>query len=336
MGGIHAVEHAAISLFPLFALCDRNDIGGICFPHHPQVGKGAIFIYDAYPGGIGLAQRGFEVIEELLGKTLALLRSCECENGCPSCIHSPKCGAGNKPLDKRAAMMVLKGLLGEISLEELATASSPDDTDAQAGPESATEAESDARRLIFLDIETQRLAQEVGGWRKAHLMRVSVAVVFDSVENDFRVFFEKDTDELMSLLDKADLVIGFNIKGFDYKVLNAYSTKDLSSIPTFDILEDIHRRLGFRITLDHLARETLSQEKLADGIKAVEWFRNKEFEKLIAYCKQDVRVTRDIFRFGVEQGHLIYKDKKTDQRLRLKVDWKLDDMIQPVKPSERK
>ena len=336
MGGIHAVEHAAISLFPLFALCDRNDIGGICFPHHPQVGKGAIFIYDAYPGGIGLAQRGFEVIEELLGKTLALLRSCECENGCPSCIHSPKCGAGNKPLDKRAAMMVLKGLLGEISLEELATASKHDDTDAQAGPESATETESDARRIIFLDIETQRLAQEVGGWRKAHLMRVSVAVVFDSVENDFRVFFEKDTDELMSLLDKADLVIGFNIKGFDYKVLNAYSSKDLSSIPTFDILEDIHRRLGFRITLDHLARETLSQEKLADGIKAVEWFRNKEFEKLIAYCKQDVRVTRDIFRFGVEQGHLIYKDKKTDQRLRLKVDWKLDDMIQPVKPSERK
>ena len=76
MGGIHAIEHAAIGIFPLFALCDRNDIGGICYPHHPQVGKSAIFIYDAYPGGVGLAQRGFEVILELLEKTWELIKSC--------------------------------------------------------------------------------------------------------------------------------------------------------------------------------------------------------------------------------------------------------------------
>ena len=121
MGGIHAIEHAAIGIFPLFALCDRNDIGGICYPHHPQVGKSAIFIYDAYPGGVGLASRGFETILELLEKTYELVRSCECETGCPSCIHSPKCGSGNKPLDKEAAQLIMEGLLGHISFDQMKT-----------------------------------------------------------------------------------------------------------------------------------------------------------------------------------------------------------------------
>ena len=100
MGSLHALEHAAISMFPLYALCDRGDIGGICYVHHPQVGKGAIFIYDGVPGGVGLAERGFEIIEDLLQRTIDLITECDCEEGCPSCIHSPQCGSGNKPLDK--------------------------------------------------------------------------------------------------------------------------------------------------------------------------------------------------------------------------------------------
>jgi DEAD/DEAH box helicase domain-containing protein len=110
MGGIHAVEHASIALFPLFALCDRNDVGGICYPNHPQLEKPAIFIYDGYPGGVGLAEYGYGVIEELLRKTLGLIRDCPCLDGCPSCVHSPKCGSGNKPLDKGAAEFVLEWL----------------------------------------------------------------------------------------------------------------------------------------------------------------------------------------------------------------------------------
>ena len=117
MGGIHAIEHAAISLFPLFVLCDRNDVGGICYPVHPQLEKPAIFIYDGYPGGVGLAEHGYEILEELLRKTRDLIRECPCSDGCPSCIHSPKCGSGNKPLDKRAAEALLGYLLGEADLE---------------------------------------------------------------------------------------------------------------------------------------------------------------------------------------------------------------------------
>jgi DEAD/DEAH box helicase domain-containing protein len=111
-GGLHATEHAAIALLPLFALCDRNDIGGVSTPFHPDTGKPEIFIYDAYPGGIGIAQKGFDIILELWDATLKTIETCPCKDGCPSCIQSPKCGNNNEPLDKKAAVILLKGLLG--------------------------------------------------------------------------------------------------------------------------------------------------------------------------------------------------------------------------------
>ena len=126
MGSLHALEHAAISMFPLFALCDRGDIGGICYVHHPQMEKGAIFIYDGYPGGVGLAERGFEIIEELLQKTIDLIAECDCEEGCPSCIHSPKCGSGNKPLDKPGARHLARLLLRQVPLTGSARKPGPD------------------------------------------------------------------------------------------------------------------------------------------------------------------------------------------------------------------
>jgi DEAD/DEAH box helicase domain-containing protein len=110
-GGLHAVEHASIAILPLFALCDRNDIGGVSTPLHPDTGKPQVFIYDAYPGGIGIAERGFDLIEALWQTTLEAIKECPCEEGCPSCVQSPKCGNNNKPLDKKAAIVLLEGLL---------------------------------------------------------------------------------------------------------------------------------------------------------------------------------------------------------------------------------
>ena len=111
-GGLHAVEHAAIAMLPLFALCDRNDIGGVSTPFHADTGKAQIFIYDAYPGGIGISAKGFEMMEELWSATLKAIEECPCQEGCPSCIQSPKCGNNNEPLDKKAAVILLRGLLG--------------------------------------------------------------------------------------------------------------------------------------------------------------------------------------------------------------------------------
>ena len=111
-GGLHAAEHAAIGVLPLFAMCDRNDIGGVSTPLHPDTGKPQVFIYDGHAGGIGIAEKGYELIEELWAATLRAVEECPCEDGCPGCIQSPKCGNGNHPLDKRVAVMLLRGALG--------------------------------------------------------------------------------------------------------------------------------------------------------------------------------------------------------------------------------
>jgi len=109
-GGLHACEHAAISILPLFALCDRDDIGGVSVSQHRDTGVAQVFIYDAYPGGIGIAERGFEVVDRFWRATLELVRDCPCHDGCPSCIQSPKCGNNNQPLDKEAALILLEEL----------------------------------------------------------------------------------------------------------------------------------------------------------------------------------------------------------------------------------
>ncbi len=327
MGGLHAIEHGAIGIFPLFALCDRNDIGGICYTFHPQVEKSAIFIYDGYPGGVGLAQRGFEVVYDLFEKTLDHIRTCECDEGCPSCIHSPKCGSGNKPLDKASAVTILEFLLGHIPLSRFHDPGMEDEPMPVQIPNEDYFDTSKEPRIIYLDLETQKLAQEVGGWQNTHLMRVSVAVIYDSLEERFLAFTEDRIDDLLTCLERADLVVGFNIKRFDYGVLSAYTSSHLGDLPTFDILEDIYQRLGFRLGLDHLAKETIDQGKSADGLQAVEWFRQGEMEKLTDYCRQDVAATRDLFIFGLNNGHLIYRTKKDDRRVRLMVDWNLEKMI---------
>ena len=113
MGGLHAVEHAAIGVLPLFAMCDRNDIGGISTPIHPDTGKPQVFIHDGHPGGVGISEHGYDIIEELWEATLEVIRDCPCESGCPGCIQSPKCGNNNQPLDKAVARLLLQEILRE-------------------------------------------------------------------------------------------------------------------------------------------------------------------------------------------------------------------------------
>ena len=111
-GAAHAAEHAAIGLLPLVATCDRWDIGGVSTAFHPDTGSCAIFIYDGYPGGAGITERGFAAAERWLRATLEAIRECPCQSGCPSCVQSPKCGNGNEPLDKSGAAALLEEMLG--------------------------------------------------------------------------------------------------------------------------------------------------------------------------------------------------------------------------------
>lgn len=327
MGGIHALEHALISMFPLFAMCDRNDVGGIAVPRHLQLQKSAVFIYDGYPGGVGLAARGFEMIEELLRKTAELIAACPCDTGCPSCIHSPKCGSGNKPLDKDAALLIAQALLGELPLE--VEVGEQVKYPAVVDYENRVEAVTREPAIAFFDIETQRLADEVGGWGNVHLMRLAVAVVYDQRSDSFETFTEERVEELVERLQEFDLVIGFNIKRFDYQVLGAYTALDFRKMPTFDILEDIYQRLRFRLSLGHLAEQTLGRPKSADGIQAVRWFREGNLSEVINYCKDDVAITKELFEFGLSQGYLLYETRE-GRAVRLPVDWNLSEILQRI------
>lgn len=383
MGGIHALEHAAISMFPLFALCDRDDIGGISTPDHPQVCKPAVFIYDGHPGGVGLSHRAFDIIEELLEKTLDLVETCPCEDGCPSCIHSPKCGSGNKPLDKTACIKTLQFMLMpekaqaalallESKATESVTGGSPrtspsvtvkrksqthsrsapkifldlaEGTDRESlqnskpktsrstGPSrdsSASPADGTSRQcpessvnspgVVFFDLETQKLADEVGGWKNISKMRVSIAVTY-SESTGLLTFREEDVPALVEFLKAAQLVVGFNHVRFDYEVLRPYTNENLRALANLDILQSVESSLGFRLSLDHLAEATLGKKKSGHGTDAAAWFREGKMDLIERYCKDDVLLTRDLYRFGLENGFLKYK-RKDRSVAKVVVDWR--------------
>jgi len=327
MGGIHAIEHAAIGIFPLLVMADRNDLGGISTPFHPQTGGAAVFIYDGVPGGAGLSRYAFRRARKLLENTLEVIRACSCESGCPSCVHSPKCGSGNRPIDKAAANFILEKIIttrdSEMGIQKRSGSFKEKSRKrADAGPKTVKIKAKTRENVHFgiFDIETQRSAQEVGGWNRADLMGISCVVLYDSKEDRFFEFLDDQVPLLIEHLERLDLVIGFNIKRFDFNVLAGYSDFDFHKLPTLDILEDIHNRLGYRLSLDHLAMVTLNKKKIADGLQALRWWKQGRIREIIEYCKADVAITRDLFLYGKKNGYLLFKNK-AKKTVRIPVKW---------------
>ena len=124
-GGLHGVEHALIAMLPLHVMCDRRDIGGVSTDYHPDTGAPTIFIYDGFEGGIGLAEKAFQLIADVVTTTRELVEECSCDIGCPACIYSPKCGNENKPLDKEATVLLLRDLEARINLSDDTRAATP-------------------------------------------------------------------------------------------------------------------------------------------------------------------------------------------------------------------
>jgi DEAD/DEAH box helicase domain-containing protein len=120
LGALHATEHGQIAVLPLLAMCDRWDIGGLSTNVHFQTGRPTIFIYDGYPGGVGIARRGFELFERLVADAAKLIGECPCAEGCPSCVQSPKCGNLNEPLHKAGALELLGAMLAQRSSTQAA------------------------------------------------------------------------------------------------------------------------------------------------------------------------------------------------------------------------
>lgn len=162
---------------------------------------------------------------------------------------------------------------------------------------------------VFVDVETKYLADEVGGWGNIHKMELAVAVTYSTADDAFRHFTDERVAELVTALQGADLVVGFNVLRFDYQVLQPYTDVPLQTLPTLDMLQAIYRALGFRVSLDAVASATLGAGKSADGIQAVQWFRCGQVDKVIAYCERDVEVTRDVYEFGKQRGFVRYLDR---------------------------
>ncbi len=328
MGGIHAMEHAAIGIMPLLVMTDRNDLGGISIPFHPQTGKAAVFIYDGTPGGLGFCKQAFDNAAQFLERTLEVIATCTCKTGCPACVHSPKCGSGNRPIDKASSKKILELILESTISEQFYDIPEPvtetifEETKSYEPNLSYDPILKSNKDLHYgvLDIETRRSAKEVGGWHKADKMGVSCAILYDSKTDQYQEYLQDDINQLIKDLQKCDLIIGFNIIGFDYKVLTGLSDFDFYSLPTLDIILKIHQYLGYRLSLDHLAQQTLGAQKTADGLMALKWWSEGKIDKIISYCKQDVKVTRDLYLYGKEHQFLLFKNK-AEHQVRVPVNW---------------
>lgn len=175
--------------------------------------------------------------------------------------------------------------------------------------------------LVYFDVETQKLFHEVGGRDPSKLL-LACGVTWSTLRSDFAVYWEQDAAALVAELKSADRVIGFNVIGFDYEVLKPYARNEsFRAFRTTDMLQDIYQTLQFRLSLDTIARATLGATKSADGVKSVEWFRNGELDKVAEYCKADVDITRRVYEFGRDHGHVHYYSK-LGSKLKVAVNWK--------------
>jgi len=165
---------------------------------------------------------------------------------------------------------------------------------------------------VVLDVETQKTFDEVGGFFPDRLGISFVGIcVRDgySGKGELRGFFEADLPKFFPILEKADVLIGFNIDNFDMQTFVSYYAGDVSSFPTLDLLTQIKKSAGHRIGLDAVAQETLGVGKAGDGLDAIKYFQSKNWEALSKYCLQDVAVTRDIYDFGLSQGQVKFRNK---------------------------
>ena len=165
---------------------------------------------------------------------------------------------------------------------------------------------------LILDVETKKTFDEVGGYFPDRLGISFVGVCQRSSrgeKGEMLSFFEQDLSDLFPLLEKADVVIGFNIDGFDMPTFMPYYNGDITKIPTLDVLTRIKDSAGHRIKLDSVAHETLGVGKSGDGLDAIKYYKNQQWDELEKYCIQDVAVTRDVYDFGLTKGHVKFRNK---------------------------
>jgi DEAD/DEAH box helicase domain-containing protein len=173
--------------------------------------------------------------------------------------------------------------------------------------------------LVF-DIETKKSFQEVGGKHNMHLLGVSVVGVYNYADDSYRCYEENEFPALEQLLRSTARIIGFNSKHFDVPVLQPHVRAPLSAIRHLDLMNDVESYLGFRVSLDNLAKSNLGVAKTGNGLEAIRWWQEGNLEAIKKYCLDDVRITRDIYEHGKKHG-AVFAETRNDPRVSIPVSW---------------
>ena len=176
------------------------------------------------------------------------------------------------------------------------------------------------KNIVYFDLETQKSADEVGGWDKISQMRMSIGVTYSTTRGDYRIYGEQQVNDLIAELQRADLVVGFNNLRFDYDVLHGYTPLDLRQIPTLDMLVELQKTLQHRLSLDAIAAATLGVAKTSEGIQAIRWFQEGKLLEIAEYCCYDVKLTRLVHEYGARHRQLFYHDR-FGKKLTVPVGW---------------
>lgn len=162
-------------------------------------------------------------------------------------------------------------------------------------------------RKIFLDIETRNTFQEVGK-AEPEMLDISVVCIYDSETGEYSSFLQEDLPKLWPIIEKAEMIVTFNGDHFDIPLLNKYYNGDLTKIKSLDILKEIKNSLGHRVGLGLVAQATLGTAKSGHGLEAIEWWKKGEIDKIIKYCIDDVKITKDIYEYALKYKKLKFKD----------------------------
>jgi len=177
------------------------------------------------------------------------------------------------------------------------------------------------RDIVYFDLETQRTANDAGGWTRKGDMRMSIGVIFSRATGRYEVFGEAQVDRLIERLRRADLVVGYNVLNFDYQVLMGYTILDLvAELQTADLMVDMEKRIGHRLGLDSIAQATLGIQKTAAGLDAIRWWREGKLLEIAEYCCFDVKVTKLVHEHGCQHRELFFHDRFA-RKQRVEIDW---------------
>ncbi|MDA1334804.1 MAG: ribonuclease H-like domain-containing protein [bacterium] len=175
---------------------------------------------------------------------------------------------------------------------------------------------------LVIDIETEKELREVGGKQNMHMLGVTVVGVYNYADDSFYVYEKEEFPKLEELMTNSQLAIGFNSKHFDFPVLQPHVEQDLDTLTHLDLMEEVEKSLGFRVSLNNLCGATLGTQKSGIGLEAIDWWRRGLKDKVKNYCIQDVRLTRDLYEFGKKNGFVL-ADTRDRGRVRVMVNWKV-------------